>query len=90
MEIRLLDGDDKSHCLTASGQVKGNLSTDYICAAMRGRESACLTPRRTEYGKQIRKSMKQVRFLSRERISNSLNHVLIVRRIALQLSKRII
>lgn len=55
VEIRLLDGDDKSHCLTASGQVKGNLSTDYICVAMRGRESVCLTPRRTEYGKQIRK-----------------------------------
>lgn len=55
VEIRLLDGDDKSHCLTVSGQVKGNLSTDYICVAMRGRESACLTPKRTEYGKQIRK-----------------------------------
>jgi DNA (cytosine-5)-methyltransferase 3A len=55
VEIRLLDGDDKSHCLTVSGQIKGNLSTDYICVAMRGRESACLTPRRTEYGKQIRK-----------------------------------
>lgn len=55
VEIRLLDGDDKSHCLTVSGQVKGNLSTDYICVAMRERESACLTPRRTEYGKQIRK-----------------------------------
>lgn len=55
VEIRLLGGDDKSHCLTALGQVKGNLSTDYICVAMRGRESACLTPRRTEYGKQIRK-----------------------------------
>lgn len=55
VEIRLLDGDDKSYCLTASGQVKGNLSTDYICASMRGRESACLTPKRTEYGKQIRK-----------------------------------
>lgn len=55
VEIRLLDGDDKSHCLTASGKIKGNLSTDYICASMRGRESACLTPRRTEYGKQIRK-----------------------------------
>lgn len=55
VEIRLLDGDDKSHYLTASGQIKGNLSTNYICASMRGRESACLTPRRTEYGKQIRK-----------------------------------
>lgn len=55
VEIRLLDGDDKSHCLTVSGQVKGNLSTDYICVAMRGREASCLTPKRTEYGKQIRK-----------------------------------
>lgn len=55
VEIRLLDGDDKSHCLTVSGQVKGNLSTDYICVAMRGREASYLTPKRTEYGKQIRK-----------------------------------
>lgn len=55
VEIRLLGGDDKSHCLTVSGQVKRNLTTDYICVAMRGRESACLTPKRTEYGKQIRK-----------------------------------
>lgn len=55
VEIRLLDGDDKSHCLTVSGQTKGNLSTDYICVAMRGREASCLTPKRTEYGKQIRK-----------------------------------
>lgn len=55
VEIRLLDGDDKSHCLTVSGQAKGNLSTDYICVAMRGREASCLTPKRTEYGKQIRK-----------------------------------
>ena len=28
---------------------------DLICVAMRGRVSACLTPRRAEYGKQIRK-----------------------------------
>lgn len=55
VEIRLLDGDDKSHCLTVSGQTKENLSTDYICVAMRGREASCLTPKRTEYGKQIRK-----------------------------------
>lgn len=31
------------------------VDNDPICVAMRGRESACLTPRRTEYGKQIRK-----------------------------------
>lgn len=37
--------------------LKGTVKTDNdpICVAMRGRESACLTPRRTEYGKQIRK-----------------------------------
>lgn len=52
--IRLLDAHDKSRCLMATAQVKGNLTTDYICMAMRGRE-ACLTPRRTEYGKKIRK-----------------------------------
>lgn len=27
----------------------------YICVAMRGREASCLTPKRTEYGKSIRK-----------------------------------
>lgn len=35
------------------GRVK--VENDPICVAMRGRESACLTPKRTEYGKQIRK-----------------------------------
>lgn len=29
---------------------------DLVCVASRGRESACLTPKRTEYGKQIRKA----------------------------------
>ena len=31
------------------------VDNDPICVAMQGRESACLTPKRTEYGKQIRK-----------------------------------
>lgn len=31
------------------------VENDPICVAMRGRESACLTPKRTEYGKKIRK-----------------------------------
>ena len=37
--------------------LKGRVKTDNdpICVAMRGRESACLTLKRTEYGKQIRK-----------------------------------
>ena len=37
--------------------LKGRAKTDNdpTCVAMRGRESACLTPKRTEYGKKIRK-----------------------------------
>lgn len=31
------------------------VDNDPICVAMQGHESACLTPKRTEYGKQIRK-----------------------------------
>lgn len=43
--------------------LKGRVKTenDPICVAMRGRESACLTPKRTEYGKQIRKEYKEQR-----------------------------
>lgn len=52
--IRLWEEHDKSRCLMATVQAKGNLITDYICMAMRGRET-CLTTRRTEYGKKIRK-----------------------------------
>lgn len=43
--------DKMIECL--KGRVK--VENDPICVAMRGRESACLTPKRTEYGKQIRK-----------------------------------
>lgn len=46
-----IDGD-KSMSLQAKG-VANNTGT--FITAMRGRESACLTTRRTEYGKQIRK-----------------------------------
>lgn len=47
---------NKASCFTAGAHSGGNHSDmDLICVAMRGRESACLTPRRTEYGKQIRK-----------------------------------
>lgn len=39
------------------GTPKVNHSDIYfVCVAARGRESACLTPKRTEYGKQIRKA----------------------------------
>ena len=43
--------------------LKGRVKTENnpICVAMRGRESACLTPKRTEYGKQIRKEYEEQR-----------------------------
>ena len=53
--MNVLGYDDKSHCLMATAQAKGNLTTNYVCIAMRGRET-CLAPRRTEYGKQICKA----------------------------------
>jgi DNA (cytosine-5)-methyltransferase 3A len=31
VDVKELDGNQKSSCLTATAQVKGNLSTDYIC-----------------------------------------------------------
>ena len=47
---------DKASCFTAGGNSGGNHSDmDIICVAMRERESTCLTPKRTEYGKEIRK-----------------------------------
>ena len=53
-EFKQLDGNQKASCLTTT-EAKQNLSNDYICVASRGRESSVLTPKRTEYGKQIRK-----------------------------------
>jgi DNA (cytosine-5)-methyltransferase 3A len=104
VDVKELDGNQKSACLTSSALVKQNLSTDYIrtviqlnsntesggqqpyqqnrvyspdgispalmaqmscgshaiiedtqCVAMRG-PAAILTPKRTEYGKQVRKA----------------------------------
>lgn len=37
VEVKQLDGNQKTGCLTATAQVKQNLSTDYVCVAMRGR-----------------------------------------------------
>ena len=46
----------KASSFTTGGNSGGNHSDmDLICVAQRGRESACLSPKRTEYGKQIRK-----------------------------------
>lgn len=52
--IRLLDDQGKSHCLMATAQAKGNLATDYICMAVRGRR-ACQTPQTSENGRNTRK-----------------------------------
>lgn len=52
--VNKLTGDDKSHCLTVSS-LKMNCDTDYVCVAARGRNDTCLVPKRTEYGKAIRK-----------------------------------
>ena len=52
-KFKKLDGNQKASCLTTT-EAKQNLSNDYVCVASRGRE-VCLTPKRTEYGKQVRK-----------------------------------
>lgn len=50
---------DKGSCFTAGAHSGGYHSDmDLICVPMRGRE-ACLVPRRTEYGKQIRKAYEE-------------------------------
>lgn len=54
VEVKHLDGSTKASCLTVT-EAKRNLSNDYI-VAMRGRENAVLTPKRTEYGRSIRKA----------------------------------
>jgi len=46
---------DGEKSLPLMGESYTNWCGDYIAVAMRGRESACLSPKRTEYGKEIRK-----------------------------------
>lgn len=41
--------------LPAMARQYSSWNGDYVCVAMRGREDTCLTPKRTEYGKSIRK-----------------------------------
>lgn len=53
---RVKKNQNKSSCFTAGAHSGGYHSDmDLICVAMRGREASCLTPKRTEYGKSIRK-----------------------------------
>lgn len=55
IEGKVSRNQNKSSCFTAGAHSGGYHSDmDLICVAMRGRE-ACLTPKRTEYGKAIRK-----------------------------------
>lgn len=55
IEGKVSKNQNKSSCFTAGAHSGGYHSDmDFICIAMRGRE-ACLTPKRTEYGKSIRK-----------------------------------
>lgn len=55
IEGKVSKDQNKSSCFTAGAHSGGYHSDmDLICVAMRGRE-ACLTPKRTEYGKAIRK-----------------------------------
>ena len=61
-KLKPKENQTKANCFTAGGNSGGlHSDMDLICVAMRGRE-ACLTPKRTEYGKQIRKEYgKQIR-----------------------------
>lgn len=48
-----IDSENKALPLMAKGY--SNWTGDYVCVAMRGRDVSCLTSKRTEYGKSIRK-----------------------------------
>ena len=56
-KVNIRDRDEKATTITSSyksADISDNFISDSICCAMRGRE-AVLTPKRTEYGKSIRK-----------------------------------
>lgn len=56
IEGKVSKNQNKASCFTAGAHSGGYHSDmDLICVAMRGREEACLAPKRTEYGKSIRK-----------------------------------
>lgn len=67
IEGKVSPNQNKSSCFTAGAQSGGYHSDmDLICVAMRGRE-ACLTPKRTEYGKAIRKDYEAGRIEEKRR-----------------------
>jgi DNA-cytosine methyltransferase len=53
--LNVAKNQDKANCFTAGGNSGGLHSDMNLIVASRGRDSAVLTPKRTEYGKQIRK-----------------------------------
>lgn len=53
-KMKVLGENDKTRCITATAEYKGNLEPNYICVGIRPRY-ACLTTKRNEYGKLIRK-----------------------------------
>ena len=61
LKVNLKDGfsenDSNISSTLQSRDYKGysNQDMDFVCVAQRGREEKCLTPKRTEYGKKIRK-----------------------------------
>lgn len=55
-KLKPKENQTKANCFTAGGNSGGlHSDMDLLCVAMRGREEAVLTPKRTEYGKQIRR-----------------------------------
>ena len=55
-KLKPKENQTKANCFTAGGNSGGlHSDMDLICVAMRGREEAVLTPKRTEYGKRIRR-----------------------------------
>lgn len=73
-DMNVLGDNDKSHCLTATAQAKGNLTTNYVCMAMRGRET-CLTSRSggRSMASGYARHTKPAALPNSERTSNSLN-----------------
>lgn len=68
IEGKVSPDQNKSSCFTAGAHSGGYHSDmDLICVAMRGREASCLTPKRTEYGKSIRKDYEAGKINERRR-----------------------
>lgn len=68
IEGKVSPNQNKSSCFTAGAHSGGYHSDmDLICVAIRGREASYLTPKRTEYGKSIRKDYEAGKINERRR-----------------------